>query len=131
VPFAVKSGLTGEDLGYVTVGSVNFPTASTQSQALRAAKVDIDLINTKNSQIENFTCGWRPEIRPGDLVTYRVGTEARTRRTIGVTQTIKIEGLVGSRPCVSSAGTQLKLGVEQRTPVVLVNLPTRTTTIDL
>jgi hypothetical protein len=130
-PFVVKSGLTTEDTGYVFINSLDFPTARFQDTALRAAQIDIDLINTKNSQIENFTCNWRPEIRPGDLVTYRVGTEARTRRTISVTQTIKIDGLVGSRPFVSSAGTQLKLGVEQKTPVVVVNLPTRKTTIDL
>jgi hypothetical protein len=134
VPFAIKSGLSNENLGYVTVGSINFPTATNQQQALDAAKLDINIINTKNSQTESMLIDFRPTIRPGDILQYRIGDEAaRLRRVISVTNKIKIEGMVDRyNTIVTSQGTEVKLGVESsQVPVQVVNLPVRTTTITL
>ncbi len=134
VPFAIKSGLSNENLGYVTVGSINFPTATNQQQALDAAKLDINITNIKNSQTESMTVNFRPNIRPGDILNYRIGYgDNRQRRVISVTNKIKIEGMIdGYNTIVTSGGTELKLGVESsQVPVQVVNLPVRTTTISL
>lgn len=134
VPFAVKSGLSAENLGYVTVGSINFPTATNQQEAIAAAQIDINIINAKNAQTESMLINFRPTIRPGDILQYRIGEgAARSRRVISVTNKIKIEGMIdGYNTIVTSAGTEVKLGVESaQVPVITVNLPVRTTTIRL
>lgn len=134
VPFAIKSGLSNENLGYVTVGQVNFPTATNQQQALDAAKLDINITNIKNSQTESMVVNFRPTIRPGDILNYRIGYgENRERRVISIVNKIKIEGMVdGYNTIVTSGGTEVKLGVAQsQVPVQVVNLPVRTTTISL
>jgi hypothetical protein len=77
---------------------------------------------------------FRPTIRPGDILQYRIGDEAaRLRRVISVTNKIKIEGMVDRyNTIVTSQGTEVKLGVESsQVPVQVVNLPVRTTTITL
>jgi hypothetical protein len=133
-PFAIKSGLSNENLGYVTVGSINFPTATNQAAAIAAAQLDIDIINTKNSQTESMLIDFRPTIRPGDILQYRIGDgPARLRRVISVINKLKIEGMIdGYNTIVTSAGTEVKLGLESaQVPVVVVNLPVRTTTISL
>jgi hypothetical protein len=130
-PFAISSGLSGENTGYVTVGNINFPTAYSEAQALAAAQIDIDLINSKNTLQETMTIDWRPEIRPGDLVTYSVNGDTRRRRVISVTQTIRIDGMVGNQPFVTSTGTQLKLGIDAKTPIKVINLPERRSEIFL
>jgi hypothetical protein len=131
--FAIKSGLSTQSLGYVTVGAINFPTATTKDQAVKAAQIDIDIINAKNSQTESMLINWRPEIRPGDLVTYRIGSDTRSRRVISVTNKVKIEGMIDSgQTIVTTAGTEVKLGVEtDRVPVIIVDIPARTTNIRL
>jgi hypothetical protein len=130
--FAIKSGLSNENLGYVTVGSINFPTATNKDQAIAAAKIDINLINARNSQTETLLINWRPEIRPGDLLTYRIGSEACSRRVISVTNKLKIEGMIDSgQTIVTTAGTEVKLGIENSVPIVVVDLPQRTTRIRL
>jgi hypothetical protein len=132
VPFAVKSGLSTENTGYVTVASLNFPTAATKTQATLAAQIDIDLINTRNTQVESLLIDWNPSIRPGDFVSYQVGIDTRTRRVISVTQALKIEGLLDSDvTIVTSAGTVVKLGVIANTPLQVVTLPVPTTTISI
>lgn len=129
-PFAVRSGLSSESTGYVTIGSLDFPTATTQSQALLAARVDIDLINAKNTHQESLLIDFRPQIRPGDLASYRVDGETRERRVISASFTLKINGIdTSDRPIITTTGTALKLGLNAQTPVVLVNLPRRTSTL--
>jgi hypothetical protein len=128
-PFAISSGLSGEKVGYVTVGNLNYPTAYSQAQALQAAQIDIDLINAKNSLQERMTTGWRPEIRPGDLVSYKVGDDVRSRRVISVSQKIQIDGMVSGNPFITSTGTELKLGVNIKTPVIVSSLQERKSTI--
>jgi hypothetical protein len=133
-PFAIKSGLSTENLGYVTVGSINFPTATNQQQAIDAAKLDINIINIKNAQTESMVVNFSPTIRPGDILQYRIGDgNARLRRVISVTNKIKIEGTIdGYNTIVTSPGTEVKLGAaESAVPVQVVNLPVRTTTISL
>jgi hypothetical protein len=132
--FAIKSGLSSENLGYVTVGSISFPTATNQQQAIKAAQIDIDIINIKNTQTETMLINFRPQIRPGDRLEYRIGSGAvRSRRVISVSNKLKIEGMIdGAEMIVTTAGTEVKLGVEsESTPVVVVNLPSKTTTIAL
>ena len=129
-PFAIRSGLSGEDTGTVTVGSLNFPTAANQAEARAAAQVDIDLINSKNTLTESLLVNFRPNIRPGDFVMYRSAAESRRRRAISVTNSIKINGrLEDGTIFVTTAGTQLKLGLDASTPVSVVTLPVRSTTV--
>ncbi len=129
-PFAIRSGLSGEDTGTVTVGSLNFPTAGSQAAARAAAQVDIDLINSKNTLTESFLSNFRPNIRPGDIVIYRSNSGVRRRRAISVTNSIKINGRLDDGTIfVTTAGTQLKLGLDANTPVSVVTLPVRTTTV--
>jgi hypothetical protein len=128
-PIAIKSGLSTEEVGYVTVNNINFPTAYNEREALAAAQIDIDLINAKNSVQEQMTVNWRPDIRPGDLVTYKVGDDVRSRRVISVSQKIEINGLIEGVPFITSNGTELKLGTNTKTPVVVSKLQERRSTI--
>ena len=130
VPFAVKSGLAPDSVtGVVTVGSLNYPTAATETAALAAAKIDIDIINCKNSNLTALTTDFRPQIRPGDRVSYRVNGATRTGRVIFTICTLQINGLVDGMPHITSTGTQLKLGADLKTPVISVKLPTRSSTL--
>ncbi len=131
VPFAVKSGLTSEDTGFVTVGSVNFPTAATEAEALRAAQIDIDIINFKSGTSESLLVDFRPTIRPGDTVSYRVNGDTRQGMVISATNTLTVNGLTREGINVSSVGTQLKLGRMVSTPVVRVDIPRPTSTLRL
>jgi hypothetical protein len=128
-PFAISSGLSNEQVGYVTVNNINFPTAYSQQEALQAAQIDIDLINAKNTLQERMTIDWRPEIRPGDLLTYKVDDDVRSRRVVSVSQKIQIDGMVDGNPFITSAGTEIKLGVNIKTPVIVSKLQERNSTI--
>lgn len=129
--FAIKSGLSTEDTGYVVTGTLSYRTATTATAALRAAQVDIDLTNSKNTLQESLTVPFDPTIRPGDRVIYRVNNIARSRRVISVTQKIAISGITDAGiPLVFSNGTELKLGLDVQTPVIKVALAARTTTIN-
>lgn len=131
-PFAVKTGASNENVGFVTVGSVNFPTARTQAEARLAASVDIDIINSKNTCAESLLVNFRPNIRPGDVVNYASPGGARRRRAISVTNSIDINGrLDDGTPFLTTAGTQLKLGLDVSTPMSIVNIPRQPSTLRL
>lgn len=130
-PFLIKSGLSDDNTGFVITGKISFAQAPTAEKALEAAQIDIDLINAKNTVSETLTIPWDPNIRPGDRFSYRVNGQTRNRRVISVSQKLKIEGVIATgEKIVTSDGTDLKLGLDVRTPLIKTILATRTSTIN-
>jgi hypothetical protein len=106
-----------------TVGAIDYPNATTQAQAIAAAKTDIDIINTKNARVSSLAIPFRPYLYPGQTINYLVGSTARSGRILSVTQKLQIEGLVDGVPLVTSRQTSLTVGENMYTPVVNYILP--------
>lgn len=117
----IRSGVDPRYSNYNGVaGSIDYPNARTEAEAVAAAKLDLNIYNLKNSQKTTLTCDFRPQIRPGDRVDY-LANSYRNGRVISTTNRLRIEGLVENGglliPYLTSLGTELTIGKEVSVPV--------------
>ena len=120
-PLIIKSNISGDTIGIEGVNTLNFPIATSQSQAVAAAQVDIDITNAKNTIQSRFIIDFRPHLMPGDKLIYQANQISKQRRIISVSQKLRIDGITSDRqPLITSEGTSIQVGVDYPTPIVVV-----------
>lgn len=113
------------DYSGAPLGSLSFQGVKTLAEFEQAAKTNLlekrfeDISETITLAVPNL------EIRPGDLFVYIHNGTQRKRRVIDVVNTLNVQGMSASRRIVTGS-TQLKLGINSSTDVVISN-PSSTT----
>jgi hypothetical protein len=92
------------------IESVSYPT-NEKSEALQAAKIDLELGNFLNTSETSLNLAWwYPQIRPGDYLNFIDDASKQNYRVKSVNLSLDLQGYVGGELLCTTKGTSVSCG---------------------
>jgi hypothetical protein len=105
--------LSGKSIASVVDGSVSYPYAETESEAIRNAETEITIQRIQEVGVASATVAFNPNIREFDKVNISTGYDSYMMRVLSFSNSVEIQGQLNGIPLVTSDGTKLSLGLDQ------------------
>lgn len=106
--------LSGKGISDVVDGSVSYPYAETESDAIRNASTELTIQRIQEVASASAVVPFDPDIREFDKVTISTGYDSYKLRVLSFSNSVEIHGQLDGLPFVTSDGTKLSLGLDQQ-----------------
>lgn len=105
--------LSGKGISDAVDGSVFYPYAETESDAIRNASTELTIQRIQEVASASAVVPFDPDIREFDKVTISTGYDSYKLRVLSFSNSVEIHGQLDGLPFVTSDGTKLSLGLNQ------------------
>ena len=106
--------LSGKEISDAVDGSVFYPYAETESDAIRNASTELTIQRIQEVASASAVVPFDPDIREFDKVTISTGYDSYKLRVLSFSNSVEIHGQLDGLPFVTSDGTKLSLGLDQQ-----------------
>jgi hypothetical protein len=105
--------LSGKTITDVVDGSVSYPYAKTEADAIKTAETEVTIQRIQEVAVASTIVPFTPSIREFDKVTISTGYDSYRMRVLSFSNEVEIHGQLNGIPFVTSDGTKLSLGLDR------------------